>query len=55
MRGGGGGGVGEGEFKKMAHRYVCVYMNGMFEREKKITEGSEINIISKNSKLNIEI
>ena len=26
-------------------------MNGMFEREKKITEGSEMNIIRKNSKI----
>ena len=46
MRCGGGGGVGDGEFKRMAHTGgVCIDMNGMFEREKKITGGSEKNII----------
>ena len=44
MRGGGGRWVGEGEFKRMAHTGgVCIDMNGMFEREKGITEGSGVN------------
>ena len=34
---------------------VCIDMNGMFEREMKIMEGSEMNIIRKNSKLNMEV
>ena len=30
-------------------------MNGMFEREKRINDGSKMNIIRKDSKLNIEV
>ena len=37
------------------HRGMCIDMNGMFEREKRIKEGSKMNIIRKNSKLNIEV
>ena len=56
MWGGGGGGVGDGEFKRMAHGYVCIDMNGLFEREKRIKkEGSKMNIIKKDSNLNIEV
>ena len=34
---------------------VCIDMNGMFEREKRITGGSEKNIIRKSSKLYREV
>ena len=48
MQGGGGGGVVEGEFKRIAHTGgVCIDMNDMFEREKRITGGSKMNKYNK--------